>query len=180
MAALAVLALIPAVSAADVDTSDLRDAVKPRAVFKHQAELEAIADANGATRHTETQGYLDSVDYVVDELESYGYDAKVLQFNIPEWVENTTPTLARTDVDPDTSYTAGTEADSDTPAVDFITFEQSPSATLTDVPVVPVEVTIPSPGGTTSGCEVGGLPGRGGGRGGADPARHVRLRPEVG
>ena len=51
----------------------------------------------------------------MDELESYGYDAKVLQFNIPEWVENTTPTLARTDVDPDTSYTAGTEADSDTP-----------------------------------------------------------------
>jgi hypothetical protein len=56
VATLAVLALIPAVSAADVDTSDLRDAVKPRAVFKHQAELEAIADANGATRHTETQG----------------------------------------------------------------------------------------------------------------------------
>jgi Zn-dependent M28 family amino/carboxypeptidase len=158
VATLAVLALIPAVSAADVDTSDLRDAVKPRAVFKHQAELEAIADANGATRHTETQGYLDSVDYVVDELESYGYDAKVLQFNIPEWVENTTPTLARTDVDPDTSYTAGTEADSDTPAVDFITFEQSPSATLTDVPVVPVEVTIPSPGGSTSGCEAEDFP----------------------
>ena len=158
VAALAVLALIPAVSAADVDTSDLRDAVKPRAVFKHQAELEAIADANGATRHTETQGYLDSVDYVVDELESYGYDAKVLQFNIPEWVENTTPTLARTDVDPDTSYAAGTEADSDTPAVDFITFEQSPSATLTDVPVVPVEVTIPSPGGSTSGCEAEDFP----------------------
>ena len=158
VAAFAVFAVIPAVSAADVDTSDLRDAVKPRAVFKHQAELEAIADANGATRHTETQGYLDSVDYVVDELESYGYDAKVLQFNIPEWVENTTPTLARTDVEPDTSYAAGTEADSDTPAVDFITFEQSPSATLTDVPVVPVEVTIPSPGGSTSGCEAEDFP----------------------
>ena len=156
--ALAVLALIPAVSAADVDTSDLRDAVKPRAVFKHQAELEAIADANGATRHTETQGYLDSVDYVVDELESYGYDAKVLQFNIPEWVENSPSTLARTDTDPDTTYTAGTAADDDTPAVDFIAFEQSPTANLTDVPVVPVDITIPSPGGTTSGCTADEFP----------------------
>ena len=178
-AALAVLALIPAVSAADVDTSDLRDAVKPRAVFKHQAELEAIADANGATRHTETQGYLDSVDYVVDELESYGYDAKVLQFNIPEWVENSPSTLARTDMDPDTTYTAGTAADDDTPAVDFIAFEQSPTATLTDVPVVPVEITIPEPGRHHERLQGRRVPRRGVGRSGADPARHVRIRRQA-
>ncbi len=156
VATLAVLALMPAVSAADVDTSDLRDAVKPRAVFKHQAELEAIADANGATRHTKTPGYVASVDYVVNELESYGYDAKVLQFDIPDWSENATPTFARTDVGK--SYTAGTAADDNTPTVDFITLEQSPSGTLTDVPIVPVDITIPSLGGTTSGCTLADFP----------------------
>jgi Zn-dependent M28 family amino/carboxypeptidase len=38
--------------------------------------------------------------------------------------------------------------------VDFITFELSPSGTLTDVAVVPTnDILIPSPGGSTSGCE---------------------------
>ncbi len=41
-------AVIPSVAnAADVNTTGLRKAVKPENVFKYQADLETIADANG-------------------------------------------------------------------------------------------------------------------------------------
>ena len=78
---------------------------------------------------------------------------------LPEWIENSTPVMARTDATHERSYVAGTAEDDDSPSVDFITFELSPSGTLTDVPVVPTsDVTIPSPGGTTSGCEMTDFP----------------------
>ena len=125
--ALALVAGPSAAIAADPDTSVLRQAVKAENVFKHQADLEAIADSNSGTRDTRTPGYLDSVDYVVDELRSYGYEPEITEFNLPEWVENSTPVLTRTDVDPDKSYVPGTAADDDSPNVDFITFELSPS-----------------------------------------------------
>jgi hypothetical protein len=160
-AVLALLACAPATQAAgpDVNTSGLRQAVKVENVLGHQADLEAIADANGNTRDTRTPGYLASVDYVVGQLESFGYDATVSQFNMPEWVENNPPELVRTDVDPDKTYIPGGAGDDDSPAVDFITFELSPSATLTDAKVVPTDdVQIPSPGGSTSGCEMADFP----------------------
>jgi len=152
--ALAFVAGPSAAIAADPDTSVLRQAVTPDNVFKHQADLEAIADANGGTRDARTPGYQASVDYVVSQLRSYGYRPQITQFNLPEWVENSTPVLTRTDVEPDESYTPGTAADDDSPDVDFITFELSPSGNLTNVPVVPTnDIQIPSPGGSTSGCE---------------------------
>ena len=161
-ALLAVLACASVASAADVNTSGLRKAVKAENVFHNQADLEAIADApgNNGTRDTRTPGYLDSVDYVVNELESYGYDPEITEFNLPEWVENSVP-VAGPDRSSATnkSYVPGSAADDDSPSVDFITFELSPSGTLTNVPVVPTtDVTIPSPGGTTSGCEPGDFP----------------------
>jgi len=156
---LAFLAGPSAAIAADPDTSVLRQAVTPDNVFKHQGDLEAIADANGGTRDTRTSGYQASVDYVTSQLRSYGYKPEIVQFNLPAWVENRTPVLARTDVEPDESYRAGTAADDDSPNVDFITFELSPSGTLTNVPVVPTnDIVIPSPGGTTSGCEASDFP----------------------
>lgn len=157
--ALAFAASPSVANAADVNTTGLRKAVKPENVFKHQADLETIADANGNTRDTRTPGYKASVDYVVSQLKSYGYKPEIVQFNLPEWVENSTPVLTRTDVDPDESYIPGTAADDDSPAVDFITFELSPSGNLTNVPVVPTnDILIPSPGGSTSGCEAGDYP----------------------
>ena len=71
------------VAFADVNTTGLRQAVKAENVFAHQADLEAIADANGGTRDTRTQGYLDSVDYVVDQMESYGYEPQVRSSTCP-------------------------------------------------------------------------------------------------
>jgi Zn-dependent M28 family amino/carboxypeptidase len=157
--ALALVAGPSSAIAADPDTSALRQAVTPDNVFKHQADLEAIADANGGTRDSRTPGYQASVDYVVSQLRSYGYRPQITQFNLPEWVENSTPVLTRTDVEPDESYTPGTAADDDSPNVDFITFELSPSGNLTNLPVVPTnDIVIPSPGGTTSGCEMEDFP----------------------
>jgi Zn-dependent M28 family amino/carboxypeptidase len=157
--ALALVASPSAAIAADPDTSVLRQAVTPENVFKHQGDLEAIADANGGNRDTRTPGYQASVDYVVSQMRSYGYRPEVVQFNLPEWVENSTPVLARTDVEPDTSYVPGTAEDDDSPDVDFITFELSPSGNLTNVPVVPTnDILIPSPGGSTSGCEAEDYP----------------------
>ena len=111
-AAAAVLAVMACASvgyAADVNTTGLRHAVKAENVFDNQADLEAIADSpgNNGTRDTRTPGYLDSVDYVVDQLKSYGYDPEITEFNLPEWVENSTPVLTRTDLDPDKSYRPG-------------------------------------------------------------------------
>ena len=133
----ALVACASTAAAADVNSTKLRKSVKAQNVFEHQASLETIANANGNTRDTRTQGFEDSVDYVLSKLESYGYDPEVVQFNMPEWVENSTPDFTRTDVDPDKSYVPGTADDDDSPDVDFISVELSPSANLTDVPVVP-------------------------------------------
>ncbi len=57
------------------------------------------------------------------------------------------------------TYKPGSAANDDSPAVDFIAFEHSPTKALTNVPVVPTsDITIPSPGGTTSGCEASDFP----------------------
>jgi len=154
VALVALLCASTAHAAGDVNSKQLRNAVKAQNVYEHQGDLETIANANGDTRDTRTSGYQASVDYVIDELESYGYDPEVVTFNLPEWVENATPVLTRTDVDPNESYVPGTAADDDTAGVDFITFELSPSGELKDVPVVPTnDIQIPSTGGSTSGCE---------------------------
>ena len=80
---------------------------------------------------------------------------------MPEWVENSTPALTRTDVDPDKPYVPGTADDDDTPAVDFISVELSPSANLTDVPVRPDQRHPDSePGRQHQRLRGGGLSGR--------------------
>src|SRR4029450_10315548 len=57
------------------------------------------------------------------------------------------------------TYVAGSAADDNSPSVDFIAFEHSPTRSLTDVKVVPTDdIVIPSPGGTTSGCEMSDFP----------------------
>jgi len=93
---LAVVAFASVAEARDVNTSQLRQAVKAENVFKHQANLESIADANGGTRDTRTPGYQASVDFVVKKLRSFGYHPQITSFNLPEWVENSTPVLTRT------------------------------------------------------------------------------------
>src|SRR4026209_201637 len=49
-------------------------------VREHQAALQAIANANGGTRLAGTQGYEDSVDYVVETMTAAGYNVTLDAF----------------------------------------------------------------------------------------------------
>jgi Zn-dependent M28 family amino/carboxypeptidase len=141
-----------AAAQSDVDSSALRDAVTVDGIVEHQQALQNIAAANGGTRHTKTPGYLASVDYVVRTMRQAGLNVRRTSFNMPEWEETQPPVFQQLSPTAKT-YTSGTAADDDSPNVDYITFEFSPTASVT-APVVPTnDILIPSPGGSTSGCE---------------------------
>jgi Zn-dependent M28 family amino/carboxypeptidase len=162
IAALATAALISASSAVtappDVDSTRLEQLVTVQGILEHQNALQHIADLNGGTRYTRTPGYLASAAYVKATLENAGYDAHYEMFNMPQWDETAPPVLQQ--VSPtNKTYIPGSAADDNSPAVDFITFEHSPTKSLTNVKVVPTnDIVIPSPGGTTSGCEMSDFP----------------------
>ena len=142
----------------DVDSTRLEQLVTVQGITEHQKALQMIADLNGGTRYTRTTGYTASASYVKSTLEQAGYDVRYEMFNMPEWRETAPPVLQL--VSPTSkSYIAGTAADDNSPSVDFIAFEHSPTKSLSNVKVVPTDdVTIPSPGGTTSGCEMSDFP----------------------
>ena len=58
----------------------LLECVTLEGVREHQAAFQAIADANNDTRQAGTQGYEESVDYVVERLEAAGYDVTLDEF----------------------------------------------------------------------------------------------------
>jgi Zn-dependent M28 family amino/carboxypeptidase len=159
-AALAALAGAPAAIAAppDVDSSRLERMVTVQGITEHQKALQNIADLNGGTRYTRTPGYTASAAYVKATLEKAGYDARYEMFNMPVWHETAAPVLQQ--VSPtNKTYVAGSAEDDDSPSVDFIAFEHSPTKSLTNVKVVPTnDIAIPSPGGSTSGCEMSDFP----------------------
>jgi Zn-dependent M28 family amino/carboxypeptidase len=77
--------------------SKLLECVRLDGVREHQAALQAIADANGGTRADQTQGHLDSVDYVYDTMTAAGWDVEKVPFEYPAadiLVEQTAPTPA--------------------------------------------------------------------------------------
>ncbi|MET0686246.1 MAG: M28 family peptidase [Solirubrobacteraceae bacterium] len=151
-AALACGASTAAAKPPDINAQRLEKRVTVDGVLEHQKALQEIADANGGNRYTRNPGYAASAEYVLNTLEAAGYDARYEMFNMPVWHETTPPVLARTAPTPKT-YVAGTAKDDGNPAVDFITFEHSPTAAVT-APVVPIsDVVIPSPGGASPGCE---------------------------
>jgi Zn-dependent M28 family amino/carboxypeptidase len=142
----------------DVDSTRLENLVTVQGITEHQHALQNIADLNGGTRYTRTPGYTASAAYVKATLEKAGYDAHYEMFNMPIWQENAPPVLQQ--VSPTSkSYIAGSAADDNSPSVDFIAFEHSPTKSLSNVKVVPTnDIVIPSPGGTTSGCEMSDFP----------------------
>jgi Zn-dependent M28 family amino/carboxypeptidase len=136
-------------------SAKLEKAVSVRNIVKHQRALQSIADMNGGTRHTETPGFTASVAYVRERMQRAGLKVKVDQFNFPEWQETAPPVLQQLTPTAKT-YKAGTAADDNSPAVDYITFANSPTAAVPSAPVVPVnDIVIPSPAADTStaGCE---------------------------
>jgi Zn-dependent M28 family amino/carboxypeptidase len=157
---IAALIIAPSAVAAppDVDSTRLERLVTVKGITEHQKALQTIADLNGGTRYTRTPGYTASAAYVKATLEKAGYDARYEMFNMPIWHEDAAPVLQLTSPSNKT-YTPGSAADDDSPSVDFIAFEHSPTKSLTNVKVVPTnDIVIPSPGGTTSGCEMSDFP----------------------
>src|SRR5689334_7616748 len=142
----------------DINSERLERLVTVQGITGHQQALQNIANLNGGTRYTRTPGYTASAAYVKATLEKAGYDARYGMFNMPIWQENAAPVLQQ--VSPASkSYVAGSAADDNSPSVDFIAFEHSPTKSLSNVKVVPTnDIVIPSPGGTTSGCEMSDFP----------------------
>ena len=157
-----IAALISAPSAVaappDVDSTRLEQLVTVNGITEHQKALQSIADLNGGNRHTRTPGYTASAAYVKKTLEDAGYNARYEMFNMPVWREDAPPVLQQ--VSPTSkNYVAGSAADDNSPSVDFIAFEHSPTKSLTNVRVVPTnDILIPSTGGSTSGCERSDFP----------------------
>src|SRR5262245_29894796 len=142
----------------DVDSTRLEQLVTVEGITEHQQALQHIADLNGGTRYTRTPGFTASAAYVKSTLEAAGYDARYEMFNMPEWRETQAPVLEQ--VTPTaTPYVAGDASDDNSPDVDFIAFEHSPTLSRTGARVVPTsDIVIPSPGGTTSGCDAADFP----------------------
>lgn len=65
------------------DSTALRDAVTLAAVRNHQAELQAIADANGGNRALGSDGFYDSARYVAGVLLDAGYQVELEFFRAP-------------------------------------------------------------------------------------------------
>jgi Zn-dependent M28 family amino/carboxypeptidase len=64
----------------------LLECVTLEGVRAHQAAFQAIADANNGIRTSGTPGYDQSVDYVVDQMTSYGYSVTVQPFQFQTFI----------------------------------------------------------------------------------------------
>jgi Zn-dependent M28 family amino/carboxypeptidase len=110
-------------------------------VREHQAALQAIANANGGTRLAGTQGYEDSVDYVVEKMTAAGYNVTLNSFPFnffpPAVLQQLTPVSA--------TYETGT-------------FTNSGVGNVTGN-VIPVDINLVPPRASTSGCEAADFAG---------------------
>ena len=88
-------------------------------------------------------------------MDDAGWNVTVTQFNMPDWQETQPPVFQQLSPAAET-YVPGTAADDNSTAVDYITFQYSPTAEVVSAPVVPTnDIVIPSPAANsnTSGCE---------------------------
>ena len=149
LAIAAALVGVPLVTAAvNVDSSALRTAVTLAGIREHQFALTNIAAANGGTRVGGSSGHEASAAYVKGRLEAAGYTVTEQSFDFPYFQELTPATLEQT-APGAVSYTYG---------IDFQTMDYSDAGDVT-APVQAVDFQIPSPGGSTSGCEAGDFTG---------------------
>jgi Zn-dependent M28 family amino/carboxypeptidase len=144
----AVFAYAPAVSAGPAACDNrnnnthkkLLECVTLEGVREHQAAFQAIADANGGTRAALTPGYDASVDYVVDTLESAGYEVQLDEFGVPVQnavLQQTAPVTATYDTGAYTGSGLGTVSGN----------------------VIPVDINLTPPRNSTSGCEAADFTG---------------------
>jgi Zn-dependent M28 family amino/carboxypeptidase len=142
---IAVLAWAPATIAAGPSPScdnrtnnthaKLLECVTLEGVREHQAAFQAIADDNGGTRLAGTQGYEDSVDYVVEKMTAAGYnvtlDSFPFVFIAPATLQQTAPIAA--------TYETGA-------------FTSSGSGVVSAA-VTAVDINLVLPRANTSGCD---------------------------
>ena len=151
--AAAVIALaLPTLSSTAVgpDTTALRNAVTVAGIMEHEAALQAIANANGGTRASGTPGYAASVDYVSDLLTEAGYEVTVQNFTYDQFVLNSSA-FQRVSPDPKT-YVEGLDGE-------YSPMDYSGAGDFTAQLVAAGGITIPSPGGSTSGCDAADFAG---------------------
>ena len=144
--AAAVIALaLPTLSSTAVgpDTTALRSAVTVAGVMQHEQALQAIANANGGTRASGTPGYAASVDYVAGLLTGAGYDVTIQNFTYDQFILNSSA-FQRVSPDPKT-YAEGLDAE-------YSPMDYSGAGDFTAPLALAGGITIPSPGGSTSGC----------------------------
>lgn len=125
---------------------ELAESVTVDALIGHLEVLQGIADDNDGTRVYLSQGYLDSVDYVADQLEQAGYDVTVDEYGVSRY--EILSASAEVVAGPE-DLLGGLEGR---------LFEYSGGGTVVDAPVVPVDLQLPpgaSPNSSTSGCEPG-------------------------
>jgi Zn-dependent M28 family amino/carboxypeptidase len=107
----AVLLIPGQVLADDISLSKgFRKGVTLEGIRAHQQALQTIADANGGTRASGTTGYLGSVEYIVDQLESAGYTPTLQPFEFAFYRQLAPSTFERVSPDPET-YVEGASAD---------------------------------------------------------------------
>lgn len=153
------LMLVPAANAGPQSCSSrvnntfkkLLECVTAEGVRVHQEAFQAIADANGGVRTSGFPGYDASVDYVVAQLTSYGYNVTVQEFDFDYFEELSPSELEQTAPG---AVTYGY-------LVDFFTMDYSGTGDVTAT-VQAVDLVLP-PGPTantsTSGCEAADFAG---------------------
>ena len=92
-ALMAFAALASVASGAPGQEKKLRKAVTVQGMLQHEQAFQNIANANDGTRASGTDGYQDSVDYVVDQLEAAGYNPEVQPFDFAFFQELAPPTF---------------------------------------------------------------------------------------
>jgi Zn-dependent M28 family amino/carboxypeptidase len=108
-ALLAMTTVVSPVAADDLSESKgFRKAVTLAGIREHQAALQAIADANGGTRLSGTEGYDESVDYVKAKLEAAGYAVTIWPFTFQLVSDRTPPEFQQISPTP-TTYVNGVD-----------------------------------------------------------------------
>ncbi len=122
--------------------------VRVEGVRRHQAALQAIADANGGNRFSGFAGHAASVDYVVGTLRAAGYTPVVQTFDYLAFEDRGGSVLQQ--VGPgQVNYTEGT---------DFGVITQSDPGDVTAA-VTPVDLQLGLGNTSTSGCEAADFAG---------------------
>ncbi|HEX6247587.1 MAG TPA: M28 family metallopeptidase [Nocardioidaceae bacterium] len=120
----------------------LLECVTLEGVREHQAAFQAIADANNGIRTSGTDGYDESVDYVVETMEAAGYDVTVQPFDFQTFISLSAPVVEQVAPPP-------------TGPIENTIFSYSGSGDVT----APVTALAAAPADATPGCDAADFAG---------------------